>query len=582
MGVAMSVLIRFFSGVLMLVLAVPPLPVAAAEAPGSLEYKNEEYKDLEGVEEKISLDLKGIDLVELFRILSLKTGLTIVPSKSVTGRANILLNNLTFDEILDIVLVTQNLAKEQKGEILYILTDSEYEQLYGIKYNEKRIFKSLKLSYASSTAVFDVLTQIKSDIGKVVMDEASGSILLMDVPEKVSLMEQTARELDQPTQTEVFELKYAKHDAIETHLADAITQGTGQIYVDERSNTVVVSDLSGKMKTIKQLIEAFDTAEPQVFIQADIVQVTLTDQFQRGVNWDALLTGIFREDFKVETSFALDASLPSVQKVIVGTLGPDKFTSTIDLLQTYGDTKILSRPRIAVVNNQEASILVGSKEAYITSTQSQAESTTVTSESIEFVNVGIQLDVVPTIHPDGMVTMKIRPEVSTVRETLESALGAKVPIVETSEAETVVKVKDGTMIMIVGLMKEERRDDRSETPYLARLPIIGAFFGTRNRKDVLTELVIFLTPHIFSGVTPLIGHEPEQWIPPAIMSPDLRTSIAERLVSGELDALAKEKDPDEEEEQPSVKQLITTSASPKASKKTITDLHSKIKGVKGL
>jgi type II secretory pathway component GspD/PulD (secretin) len=88
--------------------------------------------------------------------------------------------------------------------------------------------------------------------------------------------------------------------------------------------------------------------------------------------------------------------------------------------------------------------------------------------------------------------MKIKPEVSTVRETLTTSLGSVIPIVETSEAETVVKVKDGTMIMIAGLIKEEKRDDISGVPLLSKIPI----FGTRDKSKTRTELIIFLTPRI--------------------------------------------------------------------------------------
>jgi len=89
------------------------------------------------------------------------------------------------------------------------------------------------------------------------------------------------------------------------------------------------------------------------------------------------------------------------------------------------------------------------------------------------------------INKDGFITMNIKPEISTLRETITTALGSRVPIVETSEAETVVTVKDGTMIMIAGLMKEELRDETLGLPILSRIPVIGGLFGSRsNRRKI--------------------------------------------------------------------------------------------------
>jgi type II secretory pathway component GspD/PulD (secretin) len=174
-----------------------------------------------------------------------------------------------------------------------------------------------------------------------------------------------------------------------------------------------------------------------------------------------------------------------------------------------------------VINNQEAKILVGSREAYITQTQSQAESTTVTAESVQFIDVGVKLNVVPSINKDGYITMKIKPEVSSVRETLKTTLGSQVPIVETSESETVVKVKDGNMIMIAGLMKEDKRKDVTGWPFLSRLPIIGAAFGARADLRKKTEVIIFLTPYIIKGNEPIGSAELQQMVPSDVLPEEL-------------------------------------------------------------
>jgi len=155
-----------------------------------------------------------------------------------------------------------------------------------------------------------------------------------------------------------------------------------------------------------------------------------------------------------------------------------------------------------VLNNQEAKILIGKKDAYITSTMSQAAgSTTVTSQSVNFVDTGIKLYVTPTINRDGFVTMKIKPEISTAepKNILSEDKKTEIPIVETSETETTVMVKDGVTIIIGGLRKDERNRTEKRIPILGDIPLIGALFRNTSDDYQKRELVILLTPHIISG-----------------------------------------------------------------------------------
>ena len=143
--------------------------------------------------------------------------------------------------------------------------------------------------------------------------------------------------------------------------------------------------------------------------------------------------------------------------------------------------------------------MVGSREAYVTQSQSQASSTTVTSESVEFIDVGTKLNIVPSINDDGYITMKIKPEVSSVTSYLPTSQNNKIPIVETSQAETVVMVKDGVTIVIGGLIKDEKVETINKIPLLGDLPLLGFAFRNKDRQVKKTELVIFLTPEIMTG-----------------------------------------------------------------------------------
>jgi type II secretory pathway component GspD/PulD (secretin) len=330
-------------------------------------------------------------------------------------------------------------------------------------------------------------------------------------------MEATIKGLDKPLETEVFELQYAATAEMKTHVDSMITTGTGTALVDEHSSKLVVSDLPGKMSEIKKIVKAFDKEPHEVFIEAEVWQITLRNEFQRGINWERVYDerrtwGLPDMDISgtlpVSPSFTPSPGLDTDNITLtIGQLAIDDYTATLQFLSSYGDIEIISRPKIAVLDNQEASIMVGSREAYITQTQSQGESTTVTSENVEFIDVGIKLNVTPSINEEGIITMLIRPEVSSVRETITTAIGSRVPIVETSEAETTVKIEDGKMIIIGGLLKEESRDDTVGIPVLSKLPILGWLFGSKATLTRNTEIVFLITPHLITGRESMVKEE---------------------------------------------------------------------------
>jgi len=470
----------------------------------------QENQAQENPQDKISLDLKNVDIIELLRILSLKTGRTIVPSKEVTGRLTIYLSNVSFNDVLDIILLTQRLALNVKDNVYYVMSEAEYRRIFGKDYVDQRQIATVKLSYAKPSIIFNALGQLKSDVGKIVVDEASGTIIMIDIPEKLELMKKTSKELDQPLTTTVYDLNYIKPADAKTQLTSAITPGTGEVIIDERSGKAILTDLPKKMDRLGMLVREIDEESRQVFIEADIVELTLDDHFQRGIDWQKLYTSAAMDGLTFAGFFpstALSAANAITQKISVGTLPINHYQAILNFLETYGTTHIVSQPRIAVVNNEEANIMVGTREAYITQTQSQATATTVTSETVEFIDVGVKLKVVPKIGADGFITMKLKPEVSSVTRTLTTSLGSVVPIVQTSQSETVVKIRDGMMIMIAGMTKIEKTDTTQGWPLLSKIPFLGILFSNRNKETKRSEVIMFLTPHLSRGDVGLRGDD---------------------------------------------------------------------------
>ncbi len=459
-------------------------------------------------EEMISLDLRGVEITELFKILSRKSGLNIVPSAQVKGRVNVFLNDVDVEDAIDVILVSQGLAAEKRGNIIYAMTAAEYQQTFGKRYYEKRKLRIFELKAADPQAVFNVFSQIKSDIGKIIVDTTSATIIVVDVQEVLDDMDVALAKLEHLQPQRIFELNYAKADEIEGEISKILTDGASNMQVDTRTNKLIITDLPDKMKQVDDAITAFDAATPQVFIEAEIIQVVLSDKHEQGISWERVFEDLglhnlkfgarFHGDFPLLSSTSFDTTKQSY--VSIGSVADDGYNAIIQFLDTVGRANILSRPRIAVLNNEEAKILIGTREAYTTGTLSQAESTTVTSEAVEFVDVGVKLNVVPRITHDGFIILKIKPEVSVVKEYVETkVLQSRIPIVETSEVETVIKIKDGSMIMIGGLIKKEKSTSSLGVPVLNKLPILSWFFSSKVDDYKKTELIIFLRPKIISG-----------------------------------------------------------------------------------
>ena len=440
-----------------------------------------------------------MDIVAVMKFLAEKGDLNIVTGKNVGGRVTLSLKDVTIQGALDIIALTHELAYVLQIPIIHVMTDADYQRLFGSSFADQRQVKRLQLQYADATNVAAVLGNMKSAIGRVIADAQTRTIVLIDVPEKLAQMVEVVESMDRATelQTQVFELQYGKAEDVKAEVDKVLTPKLGAVSLDKRTNTLVVTDLPPKVQEIRQVIHAFDRKTREVIIEAKIIEVRLDDEFRMGVDWEALFSNL--KDLTLKTTLPITPPLASSAKLIVGSLAKDKFTAVIEFLQTVGRVNILSTPQIAVVENEEATILVGTREAFVTSVVTQTANAATTAEDLTFIDVGIQLKVTPSINRDGFVTMKIKPEVSSVTRTLTTALGNEVPIVETSTAETTVMVKDGITIVIAGLMKNETIENEKKVPILGDIPILGLAFRSKQEKVTKTELIFFLTPTIISG-----------------------------------------------------------------------------------
>ncbi len=470
--------------------------------------------------EKLSLDIKGMDILDVFRLLSMRGDLNIIAGKNVTGKVTLFLKNVDIWEAFEIIIAANGLAFEKRNNIIYVMTERDYELTYGKKYEDRRIVKSIKLRHATAEDIAKAISQFKTNIGRVVADDTSDTVVLMDIPKVVAEMEKIIKGLDIPLETKVYSLQYAKVDEMKERLSEMLTDNVGSLRIDERTNKVIITDLSEKIPVFDQVITAFDEKHKEVVIEAKILQITLNDDYKTGINWDAVFSNMNKAiaTLGVGLKYADQASIiPTTTSsgsggaLQIGNLSTEGYQAVVQALKEYGETKLLSSPRIAVINNEEASILVGTNQPYATRTISQGSGGTgnIEAENVTFIDLGIQLIVTPTVNDDDFVTMKIKPEVSskTGDFVIESSQNT-IPIVKTTTTETTVMVKNGATVLIGGLIEENIRENVKEVPGLADIPLLGNLFRSRtigsgdNTNPEKTELVIFLTPHIIDGQEP--------------------------------------------------------------------------------
>ncbi len=444
------------------------------------------------------IDFKEMETADVLKIISQKTGRNIVAGNSVSGKVTLYLKNVGIHEVLRIICEANGLAYIDDNELIRVMTEAEYEKNYGRKFNSRLNRKIVKLNYTNVLTVLPILDRLKSASGVVISDDRSNTLVLTDLTDVLADMEKVIAEIDVPRITRVIDINYARAEELTEKVTPMLTPNVGNLSFDKRSNKLSVNDIPSKIAEIESVIAAFDVMDKQVAIEAKIIQVILNDQFNMGIDWQAVVNKYHR--LSLLGNFDVLGANEKRGALSIGTLANDSYEVMIEALQEFGTTNNLSNPHILAVNNQEAKILVGSTEPYVTTTTTTpASGPTTVAEAVNFIEVGVKLYVTPTIHQDGFVTMKIKPEVSSVTRTITTGNNNTIPVVETSEAETTVVVKDGTTIVIGGLIKDENLGTDKKIPVLGDVPVMGTLFRSKDTQKRKTELVIFLSPKIVAG-----------------------------------------------------------------------------------
>lgn len=262
---------------------------------------------------------------------------------------------------------------------------------------------------------------------------------------------------------------------------------------DENTNSLLVLTSSKNYEKVKPIIEKLDKRLGQVLIKVLFAEVTHTDSLDLGFEFSMLNMRNNGGSTSVSTDFGgvpSDSDPGFIVKTIEGDL-----TATLRALQEVGKLNVLSRPYILTRDNQTATITVGEEVPFITNTRTTVEGGTI--NTIQYEDIGIILEVTPSINPEGLVIMEVKPEISTttaktipISETVNAAVFAK------RSSSTNVEVRSGQTIVIGGLVEDQLIESVKKIPGLGNLPVIGNLFKRTTTEKAKTELLIFLTPYV--------------------------------------------------------------------------------------
>jgi len=273
-------------------------------------------------------------------------------------------------------------------------------------------------------------------------------------------------------------------------------QGQVSVIPDIDTNSLLVRTSPKNYEIVQGILLELDRPVPQVLIKVLVAEVSHDNSTDVGVEFSGLNVRASGNGQSAITNFGLDAA-QATNGGLIAKVVETNFEATIRLLQSVGKTDVLSRPYILASDNQLASIIVG--QTVPIPTNSRVTDTGQTINSVEYTDIGIILNVTPHINVDGVVTLDVNPEISSLSgQSVNTGAGTSAPIFNKRSAEQRVAVQDGKTIVIGGLMEDRKTQTVDKVPILGDLPFIGAAFRRNQDKVTKTELLIFLTPHVAS------------------------------------------------------------------------------------
>ena len=466
----------------------------------------------------------------------------------ISGRVSLNAVNEPLPSILDRIARQANLRYELNGKTVSIMPDTPFVKTYSVNYvNVARLTTSsvgvaaqIASTGGGSIGTGAGSTGAAGNSSTTTVASQSNNDLWMVLAENIRTMLAGTRAVTQSNDERVAQL-----DAEKAARAERVSQaeaasgagagaaslfaaafanqptidGKNDVAVNPVAGTVTVLGTAKQHELVQQYLDrVMQSAQRQVLIEATIVEVSLKDQYRAGIDWSKIAqsaTGWTINTVGGGTNALASSLTPFIQATYTNS-GNNGFTAAIDLLESFGNTKVLSSPKLMALNNQTALLKVVDNLVYFTikadtvSTASVGTTTTFTTTP-QTVPVGVVMSVLPQINENGMVSLTVRPTISRQVGTVEDPnpdlkrnnlnISNRIPVIQVREMESLLQVRSGQTVVLGGLIQDDRNTARDGLPVLSRPEGIGAIFGQHERLNSQTELVIFLRPIVVGDVS---------------------------------------------------------------------------------
>jgi type IV pilus assembly protein PilQ len=420
--------------------------------------------------EPISVNLKDVDLRDFFRLIHEISGLNVVVDPAVKGSLTIVLDDVPWDQALDIVLKNNDLDKQLDGNVLRIATketlkkeaDQNRELAKAQAEAADVVTTTRVLSYAKATDLVPTLKKFLSSRGDILADGRSNTLIIRDVPGVLPVLDNLLRQLDRKSQQVEIEARVVEANRsfsreIGTQLAVAFAQG---------GSTVGGASAVGTSPIIH-------TPAPPFCIGGSCTSTSPTTPTSGSL---PLLTNLGAATPTSGLSYIFQNSKFALDEIITAA-------------EERGVGKLISKPRTIVQNNQKAIIKQGTKIPVQTIVNNTV--------SVQFVDAVLELDVVPQITADGTIYMDVDVKNDQIDSSIPRVQG--IPAIDTQESNTKVLIADGGTVVIGGVIVTQLRTDVQQVPLLGSLPVVGNLFKHTTVSSTAQELLFFLTPRILPG-----------------------------------------------------------------------------------
>ena len=496
--------------------AAPPAAVAPADPPAPVPVA---VPAVDPDESRISIAMNNVPARQFFMALAAGTRYTMLVHTNVTGNLSAKLQNVTVPEALD--------AMRDLYEYDIVLQGDKITVRQPVM--ETRVFQ---VNYPAGTRKGASETRVA---GGTLSDLPASSGIASPTPTATTSRTPDSTRVSTASEVDFWQELKSSLTAI-AGIAEGAPAANGRsIVVSPQSGVVVVRAMPKELRDIAAYLKATQlSVERQVILEAKIIEVQLSDSYQAGVNWSAFRNGNTNATAGViQPGASLNNTPPTplTNGTLTGVAGSaistvanaggtmfglamqgTNFAALVSFLETQGSVQVLSSPRISTLNNQQAVLKVGTDEFFVTGVSGGTTTpsaggpiTTVPNVTLRPFFSGVVLDVLPQIDAEGNIMLHIRPSVSqvtTANRNINLGIGGQLqlPLASSSasEADSVVRARNGQVVVIGGLMRENAAKDRSQGPGVGGLPGLGYLLGSTGRSSQKRELVILLKPTVIS------------------------------------------------------------------------------------